>query len=56
MNAVFTYPNENFEIHKYDFNGIYGMNAKAVLVNTKAEKENTIYFNRRARTAFRTKN
>ncbi|KGP70953.1 DUF5412 family protein [Pontibacillus yanchengensis] len=45
LNAVFPSPNENFEIHTYHFNVMYGMHAQAVLVNTKTEKENTIYFN-----------
>src|SRR5699024_3555903 len=42
LNAAFPSPNENYEIKTYHFTGVYGINAKVVLVNTETQEENTI--------------
>lgn len=45
LNATITSPNEKYVIKTYHFDGIYGDNAKAVLINLSNGDEKTIYFN-----------
>lgn len=45
QNASFPSPNGKYEVHTYHFTGMYGKNAKAVLVNTETSEKNTLYFN-----------
>lgn len=46
MNTNIVSPNGKYSIKTYHFTGIYGENAKAVLVDLNKNKEKTIYFNR----------
>ncbi|WP_226035273.1 DUF5412 family protein [Aquibacillus saliphilus] len=45
LNASFASLDSRYEIETYHFNGIYGMNSKAVLVELETGDSKTIYFN-----------